>query len=512
MYWKQLENETEPTYMEMKKVFESVMKRSSGFLKLCIFIDGIDEYDGDDHRDLCLFLRSLISANLKIIVSSRPIPACISIFEDCPSLRLQDLTRRDMDVFVRGELSPHRLMVGMQRHFPEQCRDIIANIKDKAEGVFLWVKLVVRELIEGLEAGDDINELQDRMRSLPSDLKDLYRRMIGKMKQEYQVQAAEIFQSFHRWNTSTGDEPLKALVLSLATHLPSAAFNAPTAPFDCQGVVWLAQHIETRTNDSVVAYLHRTVTEFLTTIDVWEEICSITKDSGFDPMQKFASAYLSLTKAADGFGDSSLPSFITNTVGFCRMSTDISDDTFTKYVSAIDDTVTQLQHGAKNEWGLSFSKDAHWSVELFNYISTMHEPFESPGILIFATHNALVRYLKAVIRLRDISASTRVAIALMRWRPGKTLIVHPYQLRADGKFFDFAELLKIFANTVPCAQKYMSTSAHNEKSGEMQIATLIGPLLDFEDEDIRTLGSEFQYSTRKDSAACDTYGLPPSLG
>lgn len=59
------------------KIFESLIKRSSGSLKLCIFIDGIHEHDGNDYRDLCLLLLLLISANLKIIVSG------------CPSLSLR---------------------------------------------------------------------------------------------------------------------------------------------------------------------------------------------------------------------------------------------------------------------------------------------------------------------------------------------------------------------------------------------------------------------------------------
>lgn len=66
----------------------------------------------------------------------------------------------------------------------------------KAEGVFLCVRLVVRLLVDGLEAGDTIMDLQAKLQSLPRDLKDLYREMLSRTLPEYQVQASEILQMF----------------------------------------------------------------------------------------------------------------------------------------------------------------------------------------------------------------------------------------------------------------------------------------------------------------------------
>jgi hypothetical protein len=54
----------------------------------------------------------------------------------------------------------------------EAQQALIDNILEKASGVFLWVKLVVEEIIIGLEDGDTDQELQERLDSLPPELED----------------------------------------------------------------------------------------------------------------------------------------------------------------------------------------------------------------------------------------------------------------------------------------------------------------------------------------------------
>jgi hypothetical protein len=60
--------------------------------KLCLFIDGLDEYDGrySDIIDLCHEFAAL--PNLKLCLSSRPLLIFENAFSGSPSLQLQDLT------------------------------------------------------------------------------------------------------------------------------------------------------------------------------------------------------------------------------------------------------------------------------------------------------------------------------------------------------------------------------------------------------------------------------------
>ncbi|KAE8440344.1 hypothetical protein EG329_008460 [Mollisiaceae sp. DMI_Dod_QoI] len=332
----------EPSQIEIKKAFDLLTSKTSRFLKLCIFIDGIDEFEGD-HKEMTMFLISLAAGGIKVVVLGRLIRACINSFRDCPTLRLQDLTKPDMELYVKSNLSSHRSMVELIQRFPQHANDIVNKIKTKATGVFLWVKIVVRLLIDRLEEGDDIADLQNKLRQLPPDLRDLYRRIMGKMQPEHQAQAAEIFQPFHAWNLSIVDQSLRILVMSLAMQPPSEALGRKVKPLETDTIQWLCQNAEARirsrccglievhkkvretclNNSSAtpsynqapkaglhylvsdvdteltIEFLHRIVAEFLISSDVWNEICEMTKNSTFNAYFNFACGCLSLLKTQD---------------------------------------------------------------------------------------------------------------------------------------------------------------------------------------------------------------------
>lgn len=236
-----------------------------------------------------------------------------------------------MQLYVKANLAEHQSMLELAKRFPIDSDALTSDITSKAEGVFLWVKIVVQLLVNDLEDGDDIEDLRKKLWSLPPDIRGLYRRMISKMEPTYQVQASEIFQMAHLWNEVSENEPLRTLVLSFAMEDMSEAFARPVGPLDSEQVGWLCEKTENKIRsrccglikvykklgvlgkgsseqpdpssntdsslgDSVITYLHRTVAEFLMAQDVWAEICAATNDSNFDPACNLASACLSTMK------------------------------------------------------------------------------------------------------------------------------------------------------------------------------------------------------------------------
>jgi hypothetical protein len=113
-------------------------------MKLCLFIDGLDEYDGLEVDIARLFKDVVLSPDVKVCVSSRPHVPFEDAFSTRPQLRLQDLTHRDLTRYVKDRLVHDEMMLALAEQEPRQCQELVLEIADKAQGVFLWVVLVVR--------------------------------------------------------------------------------------------------------------------------------------------------------------------------------------------------------------------------------------------------------------------------------------------------------------------------------------------------------------------------------
>jgi hypothetical protein len=411
--WEDWDTNTAPDYIELKKAFELLIERSL-YLRLVIFIDGLDEFEGD-HRDVALFLRSLASPRVKIIASSRPLNTCLESLAGSPTLRLQDLTRRDMKLYVDGELSTHRLMARLVQEFPEKAPCLVSGILSKAEGVFLWTRLVVRLLIQGLENGDNLEELQQRLTTLPSGLRDLYKRIFAKLDIGYQKEAAILFQMNERWLTIVQDQSLPGITLWYAIHSPLAVLKQniallPSQTYDwamsslikriqsrCCGLLELRRTERTLDGTSritlpgdlvsiadachlVVTYLHRTVHEFITDGEVWADICNLTTDLEYSIAARLAAASLSTMKLTTQFGDNLHHEFVNIFTKLCRETVDTSPALGHSYIMELDRTMIELSSPYRFHQRLEplFSTDdpSHWSENLY----------EMPTILFASTN------------------------------------------------------------------------------------------------------------------------------
>ncbi|KAF4909270.1 hypothetical protein CGCF415_v006132 [Colletotrichum fructicola] len=145
--------------------------------RICFFIDGLDEYDGD-HIDICHTLKEL-SQNpfVKVCVSSRP----WNVFEDAlggdktSKLYMQELSRRDIWRYTSSCLKSHaRWNMLLRDNGSEAVTLLVEDVVNRSNGVWLWVVLVVRLLQEGLTNDDSMYDLERRLHSFPSDLYDFF--------------------------------------------------------------------------------------------------------------------------------------------------------------------------------------------------------------------------------------------------------------------------------------------------------------------------------------------------
>ncbi|OAP54357.1 hypothetical protein AYL99_11458 [Fonsecaea erecta] len=162
--------------------------------KLCIFVDGLDEYHGDP-LDLLKTIRNIAQIdNVKVCVSSRP----WNCFEDAfgkdirRKLCLHDLTRDDIAIYVREKLEEIPSFSPMKRD-GTQIELLISETVSRAQGVFLWVYLVMRSLREGLFNGDSLSILYERLLEMPSDLEEFFENLIKSVDNVYRKRMAHTF-------------------------------------------------------------------------------------------------------------------------------------------------------------------------------------------------------------------------------------------------------------------------------------------------------------------------------
>lgn len=182
---------------ELKDAFEKIVACSHHNLRMCVFVDGLDEAEGD-LMDITDFMVGVAKSNphFKMCVSSRPWPIFETSFEDEPSLRMQDLNGDDIRRFTVDKLGRDSKVRSLLRPEPGKAEWLIEEVVSRASGVFLWVYLVVNLLIKGIRDGDDTTSLYNRLLSLPRDLEPLFDRIIGQIEPEHREEASQIFQIF----------------------------------------------------------------------------------------------------------------------------------------------------------------------------------------------------------------------------------------------------------------------------------------------------------------------------
>lgn len=289
---------------------------------MCFFIDGLDEYDGD-HEEITNVLRGISSgtSNIKICVSSRPWIVFNEAFNGVPMLRLQDLTFHDIDAYVFDKLQGHDKMRILKEAEPEHAAELVNEVVMRASGVFLWVALVVKSLLNGLRNRDTIEDLRTQLSELPSDLDAFYTHMLKHVEPLYREQAARAFQIFEILVTAPRDFNATALQFELA--LESRPHATPLDSLEPIGHREIASRIQRldiflksrcggllEISDSntpsgsldgilslaKVQFLHRTVREFLETDSAKSLISDAIISPDFRPDRLIAMSHVTMLK------------------------------------------------------------------------------------------------------------------------------------------------------------------------------------------------------------------------
>lgn len=234
---------------DLQSALRTFASRKPQNLKVFLLIDGLDEFrlsdEVDDYlgyeddedatqarrnitayraiKELLLYLSTCVG--FKLCLSSRPLQVFEDAFSKFPGFKLQDLTLNDIHQYVDDRLRNHPRIALLSEVEPMRTEAIIHEISCKASGVFLWVKLVVNIVLDALEAGDDIQQLENKIDEIPPELRGrngLYAKMLASVLPEYQAEGIAMFSLL-----LAARSHLTELVLSFSRESSAFALECP---------------------------------------------------------------------------------------------------------------------------------------------------------------------------------------------------------------------------------------------------------------------------------------------
>ena len=333
------------TKSELLQAFELLCKQSK-LVKFCFFIDGLDECGGDHGELVSLFTEIITSSDVRVCLSSRPWLLFEDAFGQSSNLILQDLTYPDIKHYIATTLCENARYLELEQEEPVFASDLVEKIAKKASGVWLWVYLVTHSLLDGLTNSDKLSDLQRRLKSTPTDLEDLYKKMLDSIDGFYVENASQLFQtvlaaqrppSLLGLSFADEDDPLFALqaeieplgdeamlsrchamrrrlnsrckgllevsspksstewaplTIKMSSKCDLELLDSHQKPRICENLYYEPpdSHFQS-TADLKVEYLHRTVRDFMTRPEVLSKLVAATK-TNFDPDLALCRSYL----------------------------------------------------------------------------------------------------------------------------------------------------------------------------------------------------------------------------
>lgn len=174
----------------------TLRKALLGALETCktnilMLIDGVDELEGSGRNmlDMIEFFKEVAGISnewccIKVCIASRPLPLLATAFSSFSGLKLQDHNEKGIETYIKC-----RLKIAAQGLYELDSGSFLAtfteDIKNRSNGIFLWAKFAIDEILVGWAENDDQKELWARLRALPNELEEIYSRIVKRVTSNY---------------------------------------------------------------------------------------------------------------------------------------------------------------------------------------------------------------------------------------------------------------------------------------------------------------------------------------
>ncbi|KAK8047458.1 hypothetical protein PG996_015522 [Apiospora saccharicola] len=238
------------SWCELRKAFETVLAEKPKDVVIICVIDGLDEYRpmadaefsslGADLRDEEELSNIILDGHqavadlmidvsrydgVKPFVSSRPFIVFRTAFSSFEKMELHTLTSSDISRYVADRLHGNQSLASFNADRPSFFKNVEWEILSKADGVFLWVRLVLDVFLRRLRQYDTADELLRRIRDMPPKLggrDGLYMSLLMNLSPRDRLEAYKYFQVI-----LCSAQGLDPLLLSFALADPKTVFTEP---------------------------------------------------------------------------------------------------------------------------------------------------------------------------------------------------------------------------------------------------------------------------------------------
>ena len=159
-------------------------------------IDGVDECC-DPAQKFIDHILELLSAqpNFRVVLLGRPqlLRAAVGIRSRTIEIN-SDLTKQDICAYIDAEIGRHHIFDSLK------LRDTVVEVlKEKSEGMFLWVKLMV----DDLRKSDTLAQVEDRLRDLPRGIEKAYRLHFSRLVERLDGYELELAKNVFTWTIAS---------------------------------------------------------------------------------------------------------------------------------------------------------------------------------------------------------------------------------------------------------------------------------------------------------------------
>ncbi|KAI3332754.1 hypothetical protein F4824DRAFT_474266 [Ustulina deusta] len=253
--------------------------------RIFLFIDALDENQGQKNNEkLVRVLKDIVrkyqvrkaqpgTPLLKICLASRPWPLFHLAFGEqprIPSIAVNEFTLADIKAYTQSLLLKPLSGTQYPERYQQSVLDLAGRITALAQGVFVWVRVVVDRLCQHIVDGTPIDLLDGIVMGYPRELDELYEHTIRRIPKEYrretEVALKVVLQS--RIQLKLG-ELYTICLICIGSAVPGEIelLDVPASwlASRCGGLIDTTSRTEDRAHqtDAEVQFIHQTVEDFV---------------------------------------------------------------------------------------------------------------------------------------------------------------------------------------------------------------------------------------------------------